>query len=104
MTNLIKNLGCNIYIRDNSFLGFPTYSIYVPGMSELHNVISLHHYQNTYDKYQQNFICSQALQMSNGTHSTLRVPDLDKPIVLVKVHRIKNGLTEIMLQCAYPFE
>jgi hypothetical protein len=46
----------------------------------------------------------KALQMSNGTHSTLRVPDLDRPIVLVKVHRIKNGLTEIMLQCAYPFE
>lgn len=65
MTNLIKNLGCNIYIRDNSFLGFPTYSIYVPGMSELHNVISLHHYQNTYDKYQQNFICSHSLEHSD---------------------------------------
>lgn len=65
MTNLIKNLGYNIYIRDNSFLGFPTYSIYIPGMSELHNVISLHHFQNTYDKYQQNFICSHSLEYSD---------------------------------------
>lgn len=66
MTNLIKNLGYNIYIRDNSFLGFPTYSIYVPGMSELHNIISLCHFQNTYDKYQQNFISSHSLENSDS--------------------------------------
>ena len=34
-------------------------------MSELHNVISLHHYPNTYDKYRQNFICSHSLEHSD---------------------------------------
>ena len=73
MTNLIKNLGYSIYIRDNSFLGFPTYSIYVPGMSELHNIMSLRHFKNTYNKYQQNFISSHSLESSdsNGIISLL---------------------------------
>lgn len=33
--NLIKQLGYNIYIRNNSTLGFPTYYIVVPGMSQI---------------------------------------------------------------------
>lgn len=33
--NLIRSLRYNVYIRDNSKLGFPTYYIIVPGMSEL---------------------------------------------------------------------
>lgn len=66
ITNLIKNLGYSIYIRDNSFLGFPTYSIYVPGMSELHNIMSLRHFKNTYNKYQQNFISSHSLESSDS--------------------------------------
>lgn len=66
MTNLIKNLGYSIYIRDNSFLGFPTYSIYVLGMSELHNIMSLRHFKNTYNKYQQNFISSHSLESSDS--------------------------------------
>ncbi|MCR4774715.1 MAG: YcaO-like family protein [Prevotella sp.] len=33
--NLIKGLGYNVYIRDNSMLGFPTYYIVVPGMSQI---------------------------------------------------------------------
>ncbi|WP_256122195.1 YcaO-like family protein [Tannerella forsythia] len=32
---LIKKNGCNIYIRDNSILGFPTYYIVIPGMSQI---------------------------------------------------------------------
>ncbi len=35
--NLIKNQGYNIYIRDNSILGFPTYYIVVPGFSQINN-------------------------------------------------------------------
>lgn len=33
--DLIKNLGYDIYIRDNSMLGFPSYYIVVPGMSNV---------------------------------------------------------------------
>lgn len=41
MTELIEQLGFNLYVRDNSILGFPAYSLYVPGMTELYNVFSL---------------------------------------------------------------
>jgi ribosomal protein S12 methylthiotransferase accessory factor len=30
----VHELGYELYVRDNSFLGFPAYTIYVPGMSE----------------------------------------------------------------------
>ncbi len=33
--NLIKTLGYNVYIRDNSFLNFPTVHIVIPGMSNV---------------------------------------------------------------------
>jgi YcaO-like protein with predicted kinase domain len=36
--NLIKDLGRKIFIRDNSFLGQPSYHVYIPGMSEITNV------------------------------------------------------------------
>lgn len=36
-TKMIHTLGKNIYFRDMSFLGFPTYQIIVPGMSEIIN-------------------------------------------------------------------
>lgn len=32
---LIKELGYNMYIRDNSILGFPTYLVVIPGMSQI---------------------------------------------------------------------
>lgn len=32
---LIRNNGCSLYIRDNSILGFPSYFVLIPGMSEI---------------------------------------------------------------------
>lgn len=32
--DLAKRLGFDVYVRDCSFLGFPTYLVYIPGMSE----------------------------------------------------------------------
>ena len=32
MIGIIHGLGFNIYVRDVSFLGFPSYRIYIPGM------------------------------------------------------------------------
>ena len=32
---LIKDNGCTLYIRDNSVLGFPSYFVLIPGMSEI---------------------------------------------------------------------
>lgn len=34
--NLIKSLGGNLYIRDNSYLGLPTYYMVAPGLSEVY--------------------------------------------------------------------
>ncbi len=34
MIECANNLGYEVYIRDMSFLGFPTYHVYIPGMSE----------------------------------------------------------------------
>ncbi len=36
ITGFISELGFNIFIRDNSFLNFPTFSIIIPGMSQTH--------------------------------------------------------------------
>lgn len=37
LLELIKNENRRIFIRDNSFLGHPAYSVYIPGMSEISN-------------------------------------------------------------------
>lgn len=49
MTALIDKMGFKLYLRDNSFLGFPAYSLYVPGMTELHNTHSLRYFESTYE-------------------------------------------------------
>lgn len=50
MINTIHNMGFDIYIRDVSFLGFPSYRIYIPGMSEINNIFSNKHFKQTYSK------------------------------------------------------
>lgn len=40
MLALFGQIGVKVYIRDVSFLGFPAYHIYVPGMSEFRNLTS----------------------------------------------------------------
>lgn len=48
LINLLKKEDRNIYIRDHSYLGFNTYRIYIPNMSEvkdINNVISFHENQ-----------------------------------------------------------
>ena len=76
MINLISELGYKIYVRDNSYLGFPTYSIYVPGMSELRNVYSLSHFRYTYGKYQNDFICSHSLENASKSEMISLLNDL----------------------------
>lgn len=40
LIELIGNLGYEIYIRDVSFLGFPTYHVVIPGLSEVETIDS----------------------------------------------------------------
>lgn len=49
MIGLIEQMGFKLYVRDNSFLGFPAYSLYVPGMTELHNTHSLNYFESYYE-------------------------------------------------------
>lgn len=49
MGELIGHLGFQLLVRDNSFLGFPAYSLYVPSMTELHNTHSLRYFETTYE-------------------------------------------------------
>jgi ribosomal protein S12 methylthiotransferase accessory factor len=35
LTDKVAALGFKLYVRDNSFLGFPAFQVYIPGMSEL---------------------------------------------------------------------
>lgn len=50
MVELIDRLGFQLFVRDNSFLGFPAYSLYVPGMTELHNTHSLNYFESCYEQ------------------------------------------------------
>lgn len=52
LTALIEQMGFKLYVRDNSFLGFPAYSLYVPGMTELHNTHSLRYFKFNYELQQ----------------------------------------------------
>jgi len=38
LVNRIFEMGYEIYVRDLSFLGFPTYRVYIPGMSEIRSL------------------------------------------------------------------
>ncbi len=38
LVNIIKKQGYNLYIKDMSYLGFPTYRVYIPGLTEVIDV------------------------------------------------------------------
>lgn len=50
--DLIRELDFNIYIRDNSFFGFPTYYIVIPGMSQIISDRKADSESSFYDKIQ----------------------------------------------------
>lgn len=67
LTSLIDRLGFKIYVRDNSFLGFPAYSVYIPGMSEIHNTNSLMYFEATYGVYETLFVKVHQLEHLDRT-------------------------------------
>lgn len=40
LTKILKKNDFELFVRDNSILGFPAYHIYVPGMSEVFNILN----------------------------------------------------------------
>lgn len=43
LLSVFRKMNCNIFVRDVSFLGFPAYFIYVPGMSESRDIVNNSH-------------------------------------------------------------
>lgn len=86
LVDLVKSMGFKLYVRDNSFLGFPAYSIYIPGMSEIHNTHSLYYFESTYGKYESIFLKSHHLQSISRQEERelleLLEANLDNPAML----------------------
>ncbi|MFA8436886.1 MAG: YcaO-like family protein [Marinifilaceae bacterium] len=64
-TNHVQNLGFDVLIRDVSFLGFPSFYIYVPGMSEVY-----------YHSNAEEFIIAQ--EFGQVLHKLYRIGNLPK--------------------------
>jgi ribosomal protein S12 methylthiotransferase accessory factor len=39
LLRIIRDAGWEMFVRDNSFLGFPSYQVYIPGIGEMTNVL-----------------------------------------------------------------
>lgn len=106
LQNLISELGYKLYVRDVSFLNFPAFFLYIPGMSEINNLINndfiLHlnhsfHYQKslhniksiTNKKREEIAYFIEVSLEQNLTHSKFlynlneELLDLDKELLLV---------------------
>ena len=96
MTALIDKMGFELYVRDNSFLGFPAYSLYVPGMTELHNTHSLRYFKSTYELeqnepdewFEEMFVDSNDMSKLDTTNMST----FDKAMLLVKKGQKKKAI------------
>ena len=85
MINTIRSMGFNIYIRDVSFLGFPSYRIYIPGMSEINNIFSNKHFKQTYNK-------KGSLRSFFIAHNLYEVTDEDIKVLLDCIDELPETL------------
>lgn len=69
MISILKKINVNIYIRDVSFLGFPSYFIYIPNISECKN-------QFTNDYFKNHIVPVHQLQMTFRNISTANHSDI----------------------------
>lgn len=66
LIEIVNQLGFKLYIRDVSYLNFPTFHIYVPGMSEIKNVFSPTHFNRQYKKTRNHFLTVHNLPKSSN--------------------------------------
>lgn len=80
---LIREQGYNIYIRDNSILGFPSYYIVIPGFSQLINDKAL------YDLYKKTFskISVKDLHSIDKSQARILANAIDDNYYLIKYFR-----------------
>lgn len=69
LISLIEGKGYEIFVRDVSFLGFPTYCIYIPGMSEFRNIILDN--QKNYENDTKSLAISAALNLYTASKEQL---------------------------------
>ncbi|MCL2041562.1 MAG: hypothetical protein FWG84_05945 [Bacteroidales bacterium] len=55
-------MGYKLYIRDVSFLGFPAYHVYIPGMSEIKNIFSYDQFNRQFQKRRNYFLTAHNLK------------------------------------------
>ena len=46
MVRALAETGASLFIRDNSYLGFPAYQVFIPGMSEVDFIFDAPEYLN----------------------------------------------------------
>lgn len=61
LSTLILEMGFDIYVRDTSFLNFPAFQIYVPGMSEIKNVFTDEQFKMHFKKTKDHFLTAHNL-------------------------------------------
>jgi ribosomal protein S12 methylthiotransferase accessory factor len=96
LLNIIKKLDCEIYIRDVSFLGFPSYHVYIPGMSEIiHlNEEQLKNKFKDIPKARKTFYNlpnstnEDIINLANTLEATISFPYIDKSATLKSIHNL----------------
>jgi ribosomal protein S12 methylthiotransferase accessory factor len=66
LVELIRKMGFKLYIRDTSFLGFPSFHVYIPGMSEIKNVFSYNQFHRQFQKRRNYFLTAHNLKEASN--------------------------------------
>lgn len=69
LTSLIEKDGYEIFVRDVSFLGFPAYCIYIPGITEFRNIINETNKNTNTDH--KSFVMSAAEDLFNASNEQI---------------------------------
>lgn len=104
LIKLISDLGYNIYIRNTSYLEFPTFHIFVPGMSEIKNVFTRNHFKRQFFKTRNYFLTAHNL--SDATEVEIRelfeyIQWSEKNMNVMTFFNTKNSLNSINQDLLY---
>ncbi len=95
MIETVKQLGFKMYIRNSSFLNFPAFHVYIPGMSEIKNVFSSTHFNRQYKKTRNYFLTAHNLPKASNTEIETLLEYIkwdEKNVNVMKFFNNKDGL------------
>lgn len=94
--NLLVKENFNIYIRDCSYLGFPTYSIYIPGISETKSLFS----EEIDFRIKEKNLTEYLVELGKGNFENSNILlDNIKKINMVKISDNSGGLVKSFNLC-----